>query len=133
MKATQRRRILLLLPFTPRLDSRHGGRATAQLAVRLAERHEVALVCLRPAGEGPVDERLRARCSLVEEISLTDLKATWHGRWFRRIRILESFAVGRPMWAADTRSGIFPHRLREVVSSWRPEIIQAELRVIAQY
>ena len=133
MNTIARRRILLLLPFTPRLDSRHGGRATAQLALRLADRHEVALVCLRPSGEGPVAESLRARCSLVEEVSLTDLKATWHGRWFRRLRILESLVVGRPMWAADTRSRIFAHRLREVVSSWRPDIVQAELRVIAQY
>src|SRR6266513_2217866 len=101
MSATARRRILLLLPFTPRLDSRHGGRATAQLAGRLADRHEVALICLRPPGEGPVDESLRARCSLVEEVSLSDLKATWHRRWFRRLRILESLVVGRPMWAAD--------------------------------
>jgi len=93
----------------------------------------VALLCLRSAGEGPVDEDLRARCSLVEEISLDDFTATWHGRWGRRLRILEALAAGRPMWAADTRSRIFAHRLSEVVSSWRPNIVQAELRVIAQY
>jgi glycosyltransferase involved in cell wall biosynthesis len=133
MNATARRRILLLLPFTPRLDSRHGGRATAQLAGRLADRHDVALICLRPAGEGPVDEHLRARCALVEEIPLGDFTTTWQRRWFRRLRILESLLVGRPMWAADTQSHIFAHRLREVVSSWRPDIVQAELSVIAQY
>src|SRR5947199_254509 len=49
------RRVLVCTPFTPRLDARHGGKATAQLLLRLAERNEIALLCLRAPGEDPVD------------------------------------------------------------------------------
>jgi glycosyltransferase involved in cell wall biosynthesis len=133
MNPTAPPRILLLLPFTPRLDSKHGGRATAQLAIRLAERHEVALLCLRPVDEGPVDERLRERCSLVEEVALSDGTTTWRGRWLRRLRTLQSLVAGRPMWAGAIRSQLFAERVRQVALSWRPDVIQVELRVTAQY
>ena len=63
-----RSRLLFLLPFVPRLDARHGGRTTAGLIARLAERHDAALICLRAPGEGSVDTVIRERCQLVEEV-----------------------------------------------------------------
>ena len=42
-----RLRILVATPFAPRVDASHGGRVTASLLARLAERHQIALVCLR--------------------------------------------------------------------------------------
>ena len=52
-----RRRILLLLPFVPRLDSNHGGaRVIAQLVSRLSKRHCVAMVYIRAADEARADE-----------------------------------------------------------------------------
>src|SRR5258708_32619693 len=62
-------RLLFLLPFAPRLDATHGGgRVTAQLLAQLAIRHPVALLYLRAATEPPLDDVLRQRCELVEEI-----------------------------------------------------------------
>ena len=63
-----RSRLLFLLPFVPRLDARHGGRTTAGLMARLAQRHDAALICLRAPGEESVDTVIRERCELVEEV-----------------------------------------------------------------
>ena len=40
-------RLLVMTPYPLRLESPHGGRVTAALTLRLAERHRIALVCLR--------------------------------------------------------------------------------------
>ncbi len=54
------RRVLVCTPFPPRLDARHGGKATAQLLLRLAERNEIGLLCLRTT-HGPIASIRRSR------------------------------------------------------------------------
>src|SRR5215216_2950204 len=77
--ARERRKVLVCVPFPPRLDARHGGKATAQLLHRLAERNDVALLCFRaPDAEG-VDPAISDRCASVEEIPLPGV-----GRSFAR-------------------------------------------------
>jgi polysaccharide biosynthesis protein PslH len=124
-----RRRILVGMPFTPRLDARHGGKAPAQLLFRLAVRNDVALLCLRAPGEGPVDPAIRDQCAFVEEIH--------HGQddssWRRRARWALGIVRGLPPWATDCRTGSYAQRLRRAVEEWRPEIVELHLQVMAQY
>src|SRR5262249_57587241 len=60
-------RILSLVPFTPRLDGRHGGsRATGQLLEPLTLPHLVAVLHARWPGAAPADATLSARSAAVE-------------------------------------------------------------------
>ncbi|HZQ08141.1 MAG TPA: hypothetical protein VFD70_16275 [Anaerolineae bacterium] len=62
-------RLLFLTPFSPRLDAAQGGaRAIAQLLVRLAARHSVAVIYLRTQNELPADPLLQKHCARMEEI-----------------------------------------------------------------
>jgi glycosyltransferase involved in cell wall biosynthesis len=125
-----RRRLLFLLPFAPRLDATHGGgRVTAQLLTQLATRHSIALLYLRAAAEPPMDDILRQRCDLVEEIVRSDAYFSVV-RWSSRIL---SLLRGRPLWAAVTAVAHFDTRVRAVAQTWQPDIVQIECHVMGQY
>ena len=125
-----RRRLLFLLPFAPRFDATHGGgRVTAQLLAQLASRHSIALLYLRAATEPPLDDILRQRCELVEEIVRSDAGFSFV-RWSSR---MPSLLRGRPLWAAVTAVARFDARLRAVVQAWQPDIVQIECHVMGQY
>jgi glycosyltransferase involved in cell wall biosynthesis len=122
--------LLFLLPFAPRLDATHGGgRVTAQLLAQLATRHSIALLYLRAVGEPPLDDILRQRCELVEEVARSDAGFSF-ARWASRIIALSR---GLPLWAAVTAVTRFDARVRAVVQSWRPDIVQFECHVMGQY
>lgn len=123
-----RLRILVLLPFTPRLDARHGGRATAALLARLAERHDLTLLCLRAADHEPVDDVLRERCTLVEEVSLEEATGQWRGP-----RLMWGLLRGRPVEVVDSYHPAFTSRIRRIARDWGPEIVHLELERMAQY
>src|SRR5215207_9407853 len=80
VSASRRRRLLVCAPFPPRLDARHGGKAPAQLLLRLAARNDVALLCLRARGEDPVDPAIRNQCAFVEEIPHGQDDSSWRRR-----------------------------------------------------
>jgi glycosyltransferase involved in cell wall biosynthesis len=124
------RRLLLLLPFAPRLDATHGGgRATAQLIAGLAARHHIALLCLRARSDPPVDTILRERCVLVEEIIRPDGGLSLVQQRSRLGLLLR----GRPLWTIFTAVAEYEQRLRAVAQAWRPDIVQAEFHVMGQY
>lgn len=132
--AAPRRRLLLLTPFSPRLDATHGGaRSIAQLVSRLADRHDVALLCIPADDDPPVDDVLRGRCQLVEEFVRRGVGRTWKERWSRRARLLTALAKGRPMWVADSHVAEFAVRARQVAETWSPDVIQMEFHVMTQY
>jgi len=125
-----KRRLLFLLPFAPRLDATHGGgRVTAQLLAQLALRHPIALLYLRAATEPPLDDVLRQRCELVEEIVRSDVGFSF-ARWSSRI---SSLLRGRPLWAAVTAVARFDARVRAIARTWQPDIVQIECHVMGQY
>jgi glycosyltransferase involved in cell wall biosynthesis len=126
------RRLLVCTPFPPRLDARHGGRATAQLLVRLAERHEVALLCLRSPIDEPVDRVFSERCDHVEEIRVAS-STSGPASWSRRTLWMLGFMRGLPPWAADCRSTRYAERLRLLAAEWRPDVVELHLQVMAQY
>ena len=125
-----KRRLLVLLPFAPRLDATHGGgRVTAQLLAQLAVRHSIALLYLRAATEPPLDDVLRQRCELVEEIVRSEVGFSF-ARWISRVI---SLLRGRPLWAAVTAVASFHARVRVIAQTWRPDIVQIDCHVMGQY
>ena len=123
-------RLLFLLPFAPRLDATHGGgRVTAQLLAQLAIRHPIALLYLRAATEPSLDDVLRQRCEVVEEIVRSDVGFSFT-RWSSRVIAL---LRGRPLWAAVTAVPSFEVRVRAIAHTWQPDIVQIESHVMGQY
>lgn len=126
------RRLLICTPFPPRLDARHGGRATAQLLARLAARHEVALLFLRAKNDGPVDDVFVRLCAQIEEIPVYRAPMARFG-WWRRARWALGLLKGLPPWATDCRSGAFAARLGALAAEFRPDVVELHLQVMAQY
>jgi glycosyltransferase involved in cell wall biosynthesis len=128
------RRLLFLLPFPPRLDATHGGgRAAAQRIAALAARHRVALLCLREPNELPVDETLRARCELVEEVIHPRLGTGRVQRLARGWRLATSLLRLTPLWVGDWANAAYRERLRALAAAWRPDLVHVEYHVMAQY
>jgi glycosyltransferase involved in cell wall biosynthesis len=127
-----RRRVLLCTPFPPRLDARHGGKATAQLLARLALRHDIALLYLRTEDDEPVDDVFIERCAHVEGIPLARRRSS-RSAALQRARWAVGFARGLPPWAMDCRSARYRARLRALADEWRPDVVEIHLQVMAQY
>jgi polysaccharide biosynthesis protein PslH len=124
-----RRRLLICTPFAPRLDARHGGRATAQLLARLATRHDMALLCLRREDDEPVDHVFLERCAYVEEVVLPPVRSSS----LLRARWALGALRGLPPWATDCRSAAYAVRLRALAAEWRADVVEFHLQVTAQY
>ena len=124
-------RLLALAPFPPRLDATHGGsRAIAELLAGLGERHRVALLALQGTEEPAVDDALRARCAMVREVPRPSREA---GGLRGDLRVAGALALGTPMWVSRWRVPAFHAAVRDVVRDWRPDVVQAEYHVMAQY
>lgn len=125
----RRRRVLLLLPTPPRLDANHGGGKVASgLIDALARRHDIAALYLRAANDPPIDERLAARCALVREVPIPAAPSLGM-RLTRRLAPLR----GIPAWAAHVSVPRFAREVRDVVTSWQPDVVQFEYHVMGQY
>ena len=122
------RRVLVCTPFPPRLDARHGGKATAQLLLHLAARNEIGLLCLRQAQEPSVDAAIADRCVLV-----TEVPAQARGWLSRRLAWGVGLMKGLPPWAVDCRSSAFDSALAHLLDEWQPEIVEIHLQAMAQY
>jgi glycosyltransferase involved in cell wall biosynthesis len=104
----------------------------AQLLTALADRHRVALLYLRGADEPPVDDGLRARCELVQEVG-RDFGSTFTQRWLQRARIIRSLLSGNPRWVAQWAVRSCGARVSMLAQSWQPDIVQIEYHVMGQY
>lgn len=128
------RRVLVLAPFPPRLDGRHGGsRAVARLAAGLAARSRVALAYLRATDEPAADPELAAACERVLEVPRPGIGTSSLRPWPRAFAALAGIAEGKPLWVAARRSAEFARRLRALAAEWRPEVLQAEFTAMGQY
>jgi glycosyltransferase involved in cell wall biosynthesis len=123
-----RRRILVCTPFAPRLDARHGGKPTAQLLLRLAERNDVAVLALQLDREDHVDPAIVERCALVHEVA-RPVRAPLR----RRAAWTAGLARGLPPWAVDCRSGAYAAALERLLDDWRPDLVEIHLQAMAQY
>jgi glycosyltransferase involved in cell wall biosynthesis len=132
--AAARLRVLVVAPFPPRLDGRHGGsRALAQFLVRLAARHSVALLVLRSQDEQGVDDVLRRACDLVEEVEIPPVGPSSGARLINRIRLRAVLLRGMPTWATKRTAIGFGARLEELIRVWRPDVVQLEYRIMGQF
>jgi glycosyltransferase involved in cell wall biosynthesis len=122
------RRVLVCTPFTPRLDARHGGKATAQLLLRLAERNEIGLLALRTTRRDRVDPAIADRCALVHEVP-----PTARSPLSRRLAWSVGLLRGLPPWAADCRSAGYEQALECLLDEWRPDLVEIHLQAMAQY
>jgi glycosyltransferase involved in cell wall biosynthesis len=126
--------VLVSAPFPPRLDGRHGGsRAIAQLLVRLASRHSVALAVLRSPDEPPVDESLRKACELVVEFEIPPVGRSFRERLANRVRLRSALLRGMPTWAAQRTAVGFSESLQRLARDWQPDIVQLEYRIMGQF
>lgn len=127
-------RLLLLLPFAPRLDSAHGGgRVIAQFLTGITKRHRVAIVCFREAGEPGTDPYFRERCELVEEVIRPASEKSGAARLLRYFRWMSALVRLRPLWVADWDSPAFARKAREAARRFQPDVIQAEYHIMGQY
>ena len=128
--SAHRLRLLLVLPFAPRVGGRHGGsRVTGQLIDALADRHEVAVVHLAEPGDAPVDDGLRSRLALVERVDRPEGPVSAG----TRARVKLGLLRGVPTWASEVATPGFAERLGELASSWRPDVVQVDYPVMGQY
>jgi glycosyltransferase involved in cell wall biosynthesis len=132
--APNRVRVLVATPFPPNLDGSHGGsRVISQLLARLADRCEVALVCLRHPREPGVDATLRNSLALVEEVERPDWSSTQIRRIAGGIRTRLRLFVGTPLWVCEIDVPAYRERLRRVLAEWRPDVVQIEYTVMGTY
>src|ERR671935_170203 len=130
----RRLRLLVMTPFPPSLDGAHGGsRVISQFLAHMAERHDVALVCLRHPRDPEVDPVLRSRLTLVEEVDRPDWSATRLRRLAGGLRTRLRLFAGTPLWASEVDVAAYRERLRAVLAQWRPDIAQIEYTVMGTY
>ena len=126
-KSGQPRRLLFLMPFPLRSDADHGGgRVAWSIVSALAQRHQIAVVCLRPQDAQPSE-------APADSIDVHDVPHAISSDSFARLGRLMSLASGTPLWASYTWSSPFATRARQVASTWKPDIIHFEYHVMGQY
>ena len=124
-----RLRLLFVVPFAPRLDSRHGGRVIARLIRALAAGHDVGVVYLAPQPGEPIDPELAACCLLVEEVRVRPEWPT--GPWHRRAETIMTPFNGRPSQVSAQYSRRFTRTVRAVARRFDPDVIQIEHDTLA--
>lgn len=126
-------KVIVLAPFPPRSDGRHGGaRALASLHRRLAARHRLVLLSLRADDEPPVDPELAAACEEVVEVRRPLARASPAALWTERQRMLGALRR-QPGWVLGTDVAALHAALRDAVERHRPDVVHAEFAVMAQY
>lgn len=121
-------RLLVLAPFAPRTDGRHGGaRALAAAVLALATRHDVGLVHLSDGDA--VDEQVAAATSFVETLPVPAVDGPW--RFAHRLGVYTALVRGTPVAVAERVASDALHRLRAVAERWRPELVQTEFLLTA--
>ena len=105
----------------------------AQMLLRLAARHQVALLYLRAKDEPPLDQELHQRCAWTEQVTRPTVGRGWGGVWRWRVRLLGALLCGKPTWAALWAVPAFGARVRAAIDAWHPDIVQIEYHIMAQY
>jgi polysaccharide biosynthesis protein PslH len=125
-----RRRVLIVSPFPPTQEGLHGGsQVVGRLLSQLADKHSVAVAYLRARYELPIHPDLAAKCEDVAEVAWPGTVNTLG----RRVKLLTAWIRGYPLWAEDWRIPAFRGCLRELVRRFRPDLMQFEFHIMAQY
>ena len=128
----RRLRLLCLAPVPPRRDATHGGgRAIAELLIRLAERHDIMLLYLRGVGDPSADPLLWERCDAVREIVIEPVRGL--ARVARTARVAAGVVQATPAWVAGGASRAYLGAVREMAAAWRPDLVQLEYHLMGAY
>lgn len=132
---SQKLRLLYILPLAPRTDATNGGsRAIGQLLSEMVTRHKVALFYLRSPNEPPLENEIREKCELVEEVIRPWSQSEGLSSWIRNIRLVTSLVLMlRPMWVTDWASNDFRQRLRQFIHKWPADVVLFEFHIMGQY
>jgi glycosyltransferase involved in cell wall biosynthesis len=131
---TTKRRLLVLAPFPPSENATHGcPRVMAQLLAGLAEDNRIALLAIRTGDEPPIDPELRRRCDIAEEIPRAAGAWSLGRKVARRLQLAVDLARGVPQWPSDWAVTAYRERVVAVAADWRPDVVQVETPVMAQY
>lgn len=118
------RRVVLVTPFSPDRDGRHGGaRASRGIILALAERHK--LVVVLPGDNRQVDPRVARHC-----VAVRTLPVRAGGRWSRRLHGSAALVAGRSLWAADFDIRELQRCVRGLCAKFRPDVVQVEHGVL---
>jgi glycosyltransferase involved in cell wall biosynthesis len=88
---------------------------------------------LKERDEPAVDDLLRSRCDVVEEVEIPPIGPSFTARLINRIRLRAALLRGMPTWAAARTAPGFAPRLEELVRVWRPDVVQLEYRIMGQF
>jgi len=120
------RRILLVTPFAPVRQSRHGSaRATHGLLSALVDRHELVVVHLD--GEHAMDPDLAERCVAVHVLPAEPLS-----RWSRRLVAIGALLRGRSVWACELGIRRLQRRVGALARELQPEVVQVEHGMVGE-
>jgi glycosyltransferase involved in cell wall biosynthesis len=123
-------RVLILTPFPPRLDGRHGGsRAMAGSIRALSARHEVGVLGLGLPDDRNLSPELVTSCSFVETV----VRRPPRSRALQRAADAGAGLGGIPASVRAARSGAFAKRVAAVLETYRPDVVQAEHLAMGQY
>jgi polysaccharide biosynthesis protein PslH len=132
----RRRRILVLAPFPPRGQGRHGGsRSIAQRLRVMARHHDVSLLYLHSPTDPPLDHELVETCVQVVAVDRSSTEGTVaiaQGA-VTLPRVLWRTWRGTPLWVQAFRSSAVEQAVGALIEQTRPEIIQVEYQVMAQF
>jgi glycosyltransferase involved in cell wall biosynthesis len=128
----ERRRLLVVAPFAPRLDGMNGGsKVMAALLKGLSHDHRIAVIYLRGRAEPVIDPALTSRCDFVIEVMHEWIES--RRRPSKAIRLAVGLLSGKPLWVRRWWVPELFERLRDAAVRWRPDIAQFEFHVMAQY
>ena len=127
-------RLLILLPFAPRLDAASGGaRVITQFLTEICSRYAVAILYFREENEPGADSFFRSRCERVEDVVRPASKRSLGARLTRYLHLIFSLLLQRPLWVSDWRSQSFAQEVKPLAREFQPDIIQAEFHIMGQY
>ena len=127
-------RVLALTPYPPRTDGRHGGsRAMAASLLALAGAHELGLLHLRRPGEPEADPALTGRAALTVAVPHPDRADGGTALLRARAAELAGALAGTPAWVRWTASPALAAETRALTAAFRPEVVQFEQHVMAQF
>ena len=126
-------RLLILTPFPPSLEGHHGGaRVIAQFIVHLGDQMSIAVLCLRHPTDVLPDNSVLDNIELFEQVPRPAITSR-PSRAVRAVRWRLALLRGWPFWASELNVPEYRDRLKDLMRSFRPDVIQIEYPVMAQY
>lgn len=126
----------MLAPFPPRSQGWHGGsRSIAHRLRAMSRAHDISLLYLHGSHDPPPDGDLADACVEVVAVDRTGIEGTLAFAEGAAMlpRVLWRAWRGIPVWVQAFRSTAVDEAVRGLIDRRRPEIIQVEYQLMAQF